>query len=124
MLRRLNGRPTRVAKFAMAAVLAAALPAAAQGIAKGVVKDDKGQPVEGAKVTIDMVGGTGRKFETKTDKKGEFLQMLLGSRALVWAKGHEPSSFWGGQHFFHNRWATLSPNTSLTASIAFVVGSN
>ena len=79
MLRRLNGRPTRLAGFALVAVLAAVLPAAAQGIAKGVVKDDKGQPVADAKVTMEQVGGTGRKFETKSDKKGEFLQVGLPS---------------------------------------------
>ena len=44
MLRRLNGRPARLAGLALAAMLVAVLPAAAQGIAKGVVKDDKGQP--------------------------------------------------------------------------------
>src|SRR5262249_19062837 len=42
-------------------------------------KDDKGQVVEGAKVTMDMVGGTGRKFEAKSDKKGEFIQIGLPS---------------------------------------------
>ena len=39
----------------------------------------KGQPVDGAKVTIEQTGGTGRKFETKTDKKGEFIQIGLPS---------------------------------------------
>ena len=49
---------------------------------KGVVTDDKGQPVDGAKVVIEMSGGTGRKFETKTNKKGEFIQIGLASGSL------------------------------------------
>jgi len=79
MLRRLDGGSTRLAGFVIAALLAAVLPASAQAIAKGVVKDDKGNIVDGATITIDMVGGTGRKFETKSDKKGEFLQVGLPS---------------------------------------------
>jgi tetratricopeptide (TPR) repeat protein len=50
------------------------LPLAAQsstGIAKGVVKDDKGQPVENAKVSFDLQD-TSRHFESKTNKKGEY----------------------------------------------------
>src|SRR6185503_963837 len=59
--------------------LALAVPAAAQstGMIKGVVKDASGQPVEGAKVTIDMVEGVSRHFETKSNKKGEFIQIGL-----------------------------------------------
>ncbi len=41
------------------------------------MKDDKGQPVEGAKVTIEFTGGVSRKFDGKSDKKGEFLQIGL-----------------------------------------------
>ncbi len=52
---------------------------------KGIVTDDKGQPVEGAKVTIEMNGGTGRRFESKTNKKGEYIQIGL-IRRLV--QGH------------------------------------
>ena len=43
------------------------------------VSDDKGQPVVDAKVIIEMNGGTGRKFETKTDKKGSYIQIGLAS---------------------------------------------
>src|SRR6267378_1238565 len=68
MVRRLNGRlPWLVA------------PAAGQstGMVKGVVKDAQGQPVEGAKVSIDMTEGVSRHFETKSNKKGEFIQIGL-----------------------------------------------
>ena len=82
MLRRLSGRPTWFVMIAFIAVLAVALPVAAQqstGMVKGVVKDDKGQPVDGAKVTIEMQGGTGRKFESKSNRRGEFIQVGLPS---------------------------------------------
>lgn len=80
MVRRINGRPIWLSMFAFVAALALAAPVAAQstGMIKGVVTDDKGQPVEGAKVFIEMQGGTGRKYEGKTDKKGEFIQIGLG----------------------------------------------
>jgi tetratricopeptide (TPR) repeat protein len=39
----------------------------------------QGQPVDGAKVTIEMSEGTARKFETKSNKKGEFIQIGLPS---------------------------------------------
>jgi len=44
---------------------------------KGVVTDDKGQPVDAAKVNIEMNGGTGRRYESKTNKKGEYIQIGL-----------------------------------------------
>jgi tetratricopeptide (TPR) repeat protein len=79
MVRRFRGRPSWLFTVALIASLAAAVPAFAQstGMVKGVVTDDKGQPIDGAKVTLEMVGGTGRKFETKTNKKGEYIQIGL-----------------------------------------------
>ena len=79
MLRRTSGRPSWLFAVALIASLVAAVPAFAQstGMIKGVVMDDKGQPVDGAKVVIEMSGGTGRKFETKTNKKGEYIQIGL-----------------------------------------------
>ena len=79
MVRRINGRSTWLSMLAIVAALATATPALAQstGMVKGVVTDDKGQPVENAKVTIEMNGGTGRRFESKTNKKGEYIQIGL-----------------------------------------------
>src|ERR1043165_5399488 len=81
MVRRINGRRAWLAMLAVVAALATASPALAQstGMVKGVVSDDKGQPVDGAKVPNEMSGGTGRRFETKTNKKGEFIQIGLQS---------------------------------------------
>jgi tetratricopeptide (TPR) repeat protein len=58
--------------------LAVAAPASAQpgGMIRGVVRDVKGQPVEGATVTMVMTD-TGRKFSVKTNRRGEFLQIGL-----------------------------------------------
>jgi tetratricopeptide (TPR) repeat protein len=81
MVRRICGRPSWLIAAALIASLVAAVPAFAQstGMVKGVVNDDKGQPVVDAKVIIEMNGGTGRKFETKTNKKGEYIQIGLAS---------------------------------------------
>src|SRR3954471_13662226 len=81
MVRRICGRPSWLFTVALIASLMAAVPAFAQstGMVKGVVLDDKGQPVSDAKITIEMNGGTGRKFETKTNKKGEYIQIGLAS---------------------------------------------
>ena len=99
MLRRTSGRPSWLFAVALIASLVAAVPVFAQstGMIKGVVTDDKGQPVDGAKVVIEMSGGTGRKFETKTNKKGEYIQIGLatGSYKVVAEKdklGSEPAN--------------------------------
>jgi tetratricopeptide (TPR) repeat protein len=83
MVRQVSGRPTWLLIFAVLVALGIAMPTAAQstGMVKGVVTDDKGQPVDGAKVMIEMTAGTGRRFETKTNKKGEFIQIGLNSGA-------------------------------------------
>src|SRR5690349_2223460 len=88
MVRRFNGRLLSLSGAALVALaaLAIAAPAAAQstGMVKGVVKDAQGQPVDGAKVSIDMTEGVTRHFETKSNKKGEFVQIGLppGSYAV------------------------------------------
>ncbi len=56
-----------------------AAPAAAQstGMLKGKVVDAQGQPIEGAKVTIEFKEGVTRRHETKSNKRGEFIQIGL-----------------------------------------------
>ncbi len=82
MVRRNNGRSSWLVALAAFVALALAVPAAAQstGMIRGTVKDDKGQPVEGAKVIMELATG-GRRYETKSDKKGEFLQIGLTSQS-------------------------------------------
>ena len=53
-----------------------AAPAQAQtGTARGKVVDAEGQPIPEVKVLIEFQGGITRKFETKTNKKGEYMQV-------------------------------------------------
>ena len=56
---------------------ALATPVFAQAGVKGKVVDANKQPVPDAKVTIEMVEGMNRKFEVKTNKRGEFIQIGL-----------------------------------------------
>ena len=72
---------TLTASFlALAAVLMLATGALAQStMIKGKVIDGQGQPIVGAAVVIEFKGGTNRKFQTKSDKRGEFVQLLTES---------------------------------------------
>src|SRR5882672_1029664 len=78
MVRRLNGRLPWVVACAAVLTLALVSPALAQstGMVRGVVKDASGKPVEGAKINIDA-DANNRHFDTKSDKKGEFVQIGL-----------------------------------------------
>ena len=60
--------------LARCVVLAVSAPAFAQSIVRGKVVDAQGKPVEGAIVTIEAIEAN-RKAETKTNSKGEFLQV-------------------------------------------------
>ena len=93
-------RTHNLLRFAMFGALAAllagtALAQAGRGIARmgGVVLDKGGNPVVGAlvKITFDQPGGS--TFEAKTDKRGEFGFMGLGTGSYVvavTAKGYLP----------------------------------
>lgn len=60
--------------------LAMAVPAMAQStMIRGKVVDAKNQPVQNAQIVIESLGGSGRKLTTKSDKKGEFVQLLTES---------------------------------------------
>ena len=78
MIRGLNGRHPWLVAYAALFALALTMPAAAQstGMIRGVVKDATGKTVEGAKVNIDAEANN-RHFDTKSDKKGEFVQIGL-----------------------------------------------
>jgi tetratricopeptide (TPR) repeat protein len=65
--------------MALAVVLITASAAFAQStMIKGKVVDTKGTPMVGVAIAIEAVGGT-RKLTTKTDKRGEFIQLLTES---------------------------------------------
>lgn len=63
---------------AVAVVLALAASAFAQSVIRGKVQDAQGKPVDGATIIFEAEG-TNRKMQTKTDNKGEFLQVGLQS---------------------------------------------
>ena len=70
------------AAIVFALSLAGAAPVLAQsGMVKGKVLDAQGNPVADAKVELISAETDGRRFETKTDKKGEFVQIGLRSGA-------------------------------------------
>jgi tetratricopeptide (TPR) repeat protein len=69
-----------MAALVLAGLLAAAPAAFAQAtMIKGKVVDAKDQPVVGATIDVESVDNAGRKLTTKTDKKGEFIQLLTQS---------------------------------------------
>jgi tetratricopeptide (TPR) repeat protein len=73
-----------------------ASPAQAQtGTARGKVVDADGKPIAEAKVLIEFSGGITRKFEVKTNKKGEYMQVGLQPgpyHFTVSKEGHQPVS--------------------------------
>jgi tetratricopeptide (TPR) repeat protein len=88
MLRRSNGvrqlHGLHLWLFALAALacLTVARPVFAQGgLVQGVVSDAKGVPIEGATIVLETTDGMTRKFETTTNKKGEYTQIGLPSGA-------------------------------------------
>ena len=69
---------TRVTAFLIA--LAIAAPALAQStMIRGKVIDAKKEGIPNVQIIIESLGGSGRKLTTKTDRKGEFVQLLTES---------------------------------------------
>jgi len=67
--------------LALVVALTVSAPAFAQSILKGVVVDAQGKPVEGAVIVMESTQAASRRIETKTNAKGEFLQVGLPSGA-------------------------------------------
>jgi tetratricopeptide (TPR) repeat protein len=85
----------------IAAVLLGGLGLAAQsaqaqtGTARGKVFDAQGQPLQDAKVLIEFQGGITRKFEVKTNKKGEYMQVGMQPgpyRFTASKEGYQPGT--------------------------------
>ncbi len=82
MTHQLRFRQLRFRCLLVAVMAALAMPALAQsGLVKGKVVDAAGKPVPDAIVTIEFMEGTSRKLSTKSDKRGEFVQLGLQSGA-------------------------------------------
>ena len=58
-------------------ILIFSLLASVQGGIKGVVKDKKGNPIEGVKITITSMQYSAVRITIKSNKKGEFIQIGL-----------------------------------------------
>jgi len=79
MTQNIHSSLRRVGTIALALMLMAASSAFAQStMIKGKVVDAKGTAMVGVAITIESVGGT-RKLSTKTDRRGEFIQLLTES---------------------------------------------
>jgi Tfp pilus assembly protein PilF len=71
-------RTLQAAALAAALVLTLAPAAMAQsGIVRGRVVDAEDKPIQGAAIAIEFADGVTRKFEVKTDRRGEFIQIGL-----------------------------------------------
>jgi Flp pilus assembly protein TadD len=66
--------------LALAAILLLVSSSSAQStMIRGKVVDKDGKPVPGASIVIEFKGGVSRKFQTKSDKGGQFVQLLTES---------------------------------------------
>jgi len=63
--------------LALAALFIPAPSYAQTGAVQGIVNDAAGKPLEKALVVIEYTDGINRKYEVKTNKKGEFIQIGL-----------------------------------------------
>jgi tetratricopeptide (TPR) repeat protein len=71
-------RTLQTSALVLALVLGLASSALAQsGQLRGKVLDADGKPVQGAQILIEFAEGVNRKFEVKTDRRGEFIQIGL-----------------------------------------------
>ncbi len=78
--------------LALAALLVSATFASAQtGGVRGKIFDDKGAPLEGVAVKMEFQGGVTLAFESKTNKKGEFMQ--IGLRPGNWKFTYTKEAF-------------------------------
>ncbi len=70
----------RVGTLVIALLLGLAPAVLAQStMVRGKVIDAKKEAVVGATITVESLDGSGRKLTTKTDRKGEFVQLLTNS---------------------------------------------
>ena len=71
---------TRVGAMIVALLLGMAPAVLAQStMVRGKVVDAKNQPIQGVAIVVESLDGSGRKLTTKTDRKGEFVQLLTNS---------------------------------------------
>jgi Tfp pilus assembly protein PilF len=77
MTQNFKARVTAVATALLIGVAPAAL--AQSTMVRGKVIDAKQQPVQGATIVVEALDGSGRKLTTKSDRRGDFVQLLTSS---------------------------------------------
>jgi len=76
----LGPRPLAIGAVVLALVVFAPFQASAQtGQVKGKVVDAEGNPIEEAEIVIEYLGALSRRHETKTNRRGDFVQIGLQS---------------------------------------------
>ena len=71
---------TRIGGLALALLVTLVPAALAQStMIKGKVIGGNKEPIVGVQITVEFLGGVNRKLQTKTDKRGEFIQLLTES---------------------------------------------
>src|ERR1700730_7486207 len=81
MTMRQRSSPLLLALVALFTTILAGDAAAQAGRVGGIVKDDKGEPIKGATITVDNQS-IGSSFTATTDDKGRF--SIIGLRAGLW----------------------------------------
>ena len=66
-----------IVAIGLAVFFVASAAEAQSGLIRGVVKDAQGKPVDGATITITITEEVNRRFETKTGKNGDYVQIGL-----------------------------------------------
>lgn len=97
----------------------AAAPASAQtGTMRGAVVDTAKQGIADVKVILEFTGGVTRKFETKTNARGEFLQAGIpsGSYSIRFSKD--------GYRDFVLSWRVSSGNNELPQAVVLEKGTS
>ena len=90
--------PMNIRSLSLLFLAVALVPSSAvaqMGIVKGTVVDQDGEIIAGAVVTFDYLGELNRKFETKTNDKGRYTQVVNSGRYRITAssEGYRPAFF-------------------------------
>ena len=100
----------------LAALLISVSIASAQtGGVRGKILDDKGLPIEGVAVKMEFQGGVTLTFDSKTNKKGEFMQIGLRPGSWKFTYTKEGFQIFAAPMRIALGEATVLPSVKLTA---------
>ncbi len=75
----------------VALLMSVSMASAQTGGVRGKILDEKGTPIEGVAVKMEFQGGVTLTFDSKTNKKGEFMQ--IGLRPGMWKFTYAKENF-------------------------------